>query len=156
MIENKVYIYALIDPDTNNIRYIGKTIYPQLRYSEHLNKKCSNKHKDNWIALLKKNNKVPIFKIMEVINSDDWKEREKYYIKLYKNTLVNLSEGGNGGFHSDDANKKRSLKLKGKPTNRLTKGFTGGKHTKKIKTQNIQCIARSSSMEQRHKMEINY
>lgn len=48
-----VYIYGLTDPITEEIRYIGKSIRPTERLSNHCNEK-SNCHRSNWIQSLKK------------------------------------------------------------------------------------------------------
>ena len=48
------FIYALKDPRTNIIRYIGKANEPYKRYKKHLNKcRDKNTHKRNWINSLK-------------------------------------------------------------------------------------------------------
>lgn len=45
-----VFIYALSDPRTNQIRYIGKANNPYNRYSNHYNSaRDKNTHKRNWI-----------------------------------------------------------------------------------------------------------
>ena len=46
------FIYALIDPRTNEIRYVGKSNMPNIRYKAHIrNRKQNNTHKNNWINL---------------------------------------------------------------------------------------------------------
>lgn len=39
----KVYIYALSDPETGEIRYVGKTNKPDRRYNQHLEMRCGVK-----------------------------------------------------------------------------------------------------------------
>ena len=39
--EKKTYIYGLIDPRNNNIRYVGKANKPNNRYESHI-KECLN------------------------------------------------------------------------------------------------------------------
>ena len=44
------YIYILIDPFTNQIRYVGKANNPKERYKNHKNRcRDKNTHKRNWI-----------------------------------------------------------------------------------------------------------
>lgn len=98
-------IYTLIDPKTNLVRYVGQTTKKlEQRLSAHINKakNSSNKttHKNTWIKSLINENLRPIIKLVEVVSDDEWKEKEKYYIKKYKEfgfDLLNLSEGGDSG-----------------------------------------------------------
>lgn len=94
----KNFIYALSDPDTNEIRYIGKTDNPTRRYKAHLADK-SRCHKVYWIQSLIKCGKKPIMIILEEIEKDsNWEDREKYWIEYYKNNnLVNMTDGGDQG-----------------------------------------------------------
>ncbi|MFN7301685.1 MAG: NUMOD1 domain-containing DNA-binding protein [Bacteroidota bacterium] len=90
------YIYALIDPLTNNIRYIGKTVNLASRYSFHVNDK-SNTYKVNWIKSLQTQNLKPIMVVIDKCKYS-WQDREKFWIahfkKMYK--LTNLTAGGDG------------------------------------------------------------
>jgi hypothetical protein len=93
---NNIKIYKLIDPITNEIRYIGKTKNVLLkRYNEHISraKQEHDSHVYCWIKKLLKDNLKPIIKLVEECNEDDWEEREKYWISFYPN-LTNISKGG--------------------------------------------------------------
>lgn len=51
---DKVYIYSLEDPETGEIRYVGKANNIKSRFYGHLNEKGGkNTHKKNWINFLK-------------------------------------------------------------------------------------------------------
>lgn len=89
----KFYIYALIDPNTNETFYIGRSKHPKQRYNQHINHtknlpenddeymyrlvgispwekkflKSSNPNKDKRIAALLENGQKPIVKII-----DEW------------------------------------------------------------------------------------
>ena len=55
--------------------------------------------------------------IIDIININEWSEKEKYWIKYYKDkgcNLTNLTEGGDGGNFGDKINKLISEKLKGR------------------------------------------
>ena len=53
----KVKIYALINPNTKEIRYIGKTANTlNTRLYQHLKDTNCNTHKFKWINSLKKQN----------------------------------------------------------------------------------------------------
>lgn len=89
------YLYYLIDPNTNLVRYIGITYRPKQRYKEHINdaKKLKN-HKANWINSLLIKNQKPIFKI--VCETQDKNEILKHEIKHITNNqnLTNSTSGG--------------------------------------------------------------
>jgi len=54
-------IYVLIDPETNQIRYVGKANNVSERYRAHLNKARKHQiHKKNWIESLKRKKLKPI------------------------------------------------------------------------------------------------
>lgn len=48
------FIYALCDPDTEEVRYIGKSNSTRRRYSDHINECRTNRksHKISWIKSL--------------------------------------------------------------------------------------------------------
>lgn len=93
-----IYIYGLKDPRNNEIRYVGKSINPTLRYSEHIHEKKTNKEKMEWLKDLSDNGAKPELVILETIGEDvDWQEREKYWIAFgYESNwrLTNIASGG--------------------------------------------------------------
>lgn len=93
----EIKIYGLLDPRTNNIRYVGQTKRDlSVRLSRHiLDKPKCNNHKYNWICSLKNENLKPIIIELEICNDTNWKERERYWIGQYNN-LTNLTAGGEG------------------------------------------------------------
>jgi len=94
-----ISIYELIDPETNESRYIGKTKNIQRRFKEHCY--CgSKKHKtrvNNWIKSLNKKDLKPILNIIDEVNEDGWKFWEMWWIELYKGWGINLYNHTNGG-----------------------------------------------------------
>lgn len=96
-----VYIYALIDPLDNQIRYIGKTVDMEARYRHHVYSNHKPKtHKEKWIASLRANFLKPQYVILEECTEETWEEKEKYYIAYYKglanSKVTNLTAGGEG------------------------------------------------------------
>lgn len=90
-------IYKLLDPDTMEIRYIGKTIQPLWkRLSAHIVKAKRNRtsHISCWIHSLVEQGKRPVIQLIE--ETDNWIEREQFYISQYPN-LCNHSIGGESG-----------------------------------------------------------
>ena len=111
-----LYIYALIDPITNEIRYIGKSHNPKQRLNHHVfNSKHKKTHKECWIYGLLQKNIRPKLIIIEECNEYNWVEREKFHISQYDN-LTNLTEGGEGqvGYkHSERTKQHMSENRKG-------------------------------------------
>jgi hypothetical protein len=93
----EIRIYALIDPQTNEVRYVGKTKRAlRIRLRAHINDNPKhNTHKFNWIKKLKSQGFEPIIIELEVCNENNWIEREKYWIRQYCN-LTNMTTGGEG------------------------------------------------------------
>ncbi|MDE2095788.1 MAG: helix-turn-helix domain-containing protein [Patescibacteria group bacterium] len=95
-----VFIYALVDPFTYLIRYIGKTEQePKKRLWEH----CIDKsitYRTNWIRQVISKGKRPLLIILQVLSSeDDWKRAEIRWIKRGRNwgwPLTNCTSGGDG------------------------------------------------------------
>lgn len=98
----KYVIYALIDPNTDEIRYIGYTYNLRKRYNEHYypSKLEGNTHKNNWIkSLLKEGKKAKIEIICEYDNADILPQAEKMWISNYRILgcdLTNTTDGGDG------------------------------------------------------------
>lgn len=80
-------IYALRDPQTNKIRYIGRSFDIQDRYRQHLSPSNFN-NKTSWIFELRKMGLFPILEIIEQIPRtlalSSITEREKFWIKHYR------------------------------------------------------------------------
>ena len=92
------YIYALLDPRDNEVRYIGKTINPKRRLVEHLNdSKREYNYRAMWIKSLLKENLKPLIKFLKICPLSDFVKYETEYIQLYKNgKLTNSDETGQG------------------------------------------------------------
>lgn len=96
----KYIIYGLTDPDTQEVRYIGKSTSGMKRPLEH--KKPSNlkvqSHKVNWIKSLISVNKMYGIIVLESTSApEELDAREIYWISEYKNRGVNLTNGTDGG-----------------------------------------------------------
>lgn len=117
------YIYKLIDPKTNEIKYIGQTDNIKRRYNDHIsssfneNSDSYNTYKARWIRKLKSKYLLPIIEIVEECDSLEQSNiRERYYIekltiegyKLTNSYITDVTE-----FSSHTRNKMSSAK-KGK------------------------------------------
>ena len=109
----KNYIYSLSDPDTNEVRYIGKTNNLKRRLSKHLSNSelNSGNHKSNWIISLLRNNKLPIMDIIDEFDeTNDINFYEIFYISLFKTWGFNLTNQTNGGDGTFDWTGKKHKK----------------------------------------------
>lgn len=97
-----ISIYTLIDPITNEVRYVGKTTNLSKRLNRHINesKKSTTSHKKAWIKGLLKNGLKPKLEVIdEILENDDWKFWEIYWIEQLRAwgfKLTNETEGGDG------------------------------------------------------------
>jgi hypothetical protein len=76
---NLTFIYALCDPRTLEVRYVGKADNPYKRYCRHLIDK-ENTHKVTWIQSLLKEGLLPIRQILEECDMSVWADRERNWI----------------------------------------------------------------------------
>lgn len=134
------YIYALIDPRTREVRYIGKSVDPLRRLDCHLDDKDSSLRKSRW---LKKLGERPILKILESGVGSSWIESERWWIKFYREEvgadLTNLTDGGEGllgiRFSAESRAKmavRKGVKLSAEIKDRISKslkGHPGHKHS---------------------------
>jgi hypothetical protein len=117
-LQDTIYIYSLCDPNTTEIKYIGKTNNIKSRYKGHVRFNSKNGYKKNWIDKLKKNNQKPIIEVIDEVSSLEWRFWEKYWIsqcKAWGFKLTNLTEGGDGMCGASlELRKKMSESRKGK------------------------------------------
>lgn len=127
-------IYVLIDPRTNEIRYVGRTLQKlNNRLKQHLRAKDKS-HRVNWIKSLTLLEICPEIKLIDVACTwNDCLLLEQYYINKYKLScnLTNMTDGGDGsmGFtHSDETKHKMSKFAKVR--------FTDAQEREKLKISN--------------------
>jgi hypothetical protein len=85
------WVYALIDPRDNQVKYIGKSINPKARLREHIYK-CKFEHteKGNWVKKLLSLSLEPQMKLLKEAQHTEIPYWEEYYIKHYKSFGINL------------------------------------------------------------------
>ena len=108
-------IYTLEDPDTGEIRYIGKTVKPlKSRLTGHIyTARKVNNHRCNWIKSIIKRGKKPVIKFLDACNWDESQSLETYWIFQFKSwgySLVNATDGGEGNLGLK-LSKERKYKL---------------------------------------------
>lgn len=143
MDDRKIWIYGLIDPRNNEVKYVGKTFRLERRFKDHLNEK-GNTLKTAWIKKLKKLNLIPELFILDETNIEKCDDLEIYWIcqmKTWGFSLKNMTNGGNGSYgikpwnkglkgvfhHTDESKNKMSEKRKG------LKIWLGKNHTEESK-----------------------
>lgn len=118
--QGKVYIYALVDPFTDEIRYIGKSVRPRERLTNQCNER-SNTHRCHWIQSVMAKGKRPIQIILEELPADaDWQAAEKRWIAHGREQGWPLTNGTDGGDGVPG--------LSGESKERMLKTWTGRKH----------------------------
>lgn len=107
-------IYALVDPFTDKVRYVGFTrIKVSSRFSQHKHealKKERQTHVYNWFRSCVDKGKLPTYNILEdEIPIEDWEHRESYWISKFPD-LTNQKPGG-AGVHTNtnSLNRKASI-----------------------------------------------
>ena len=92
------FIYRLIDPRTNETRYIGQTDNLKRRYNDHvcdclnIKNKTYHTHKSNWIRSLISNDLLPVIEVIEECDGLEQSNiREKYHIEKFHNEGCKLT-----------------------------------------------------------------
>lgn len=116
----KYKIYTLNDPDTNEIKYVGKTTQSlKKRLAQHIRETYRfSTYKGNWVKSLLFKGKLPIIEVLDESNNN-WQELESYWItqlKAWGFKLTNMTDGGDGNNNqvfSKETLQRKSLALKG-------------------------------------------
>lgn len=154
----KGYIYGLIDPRDEQIKYIGQTIKRvEERLREHIkyvrnNPKVTNK-RTTWIRKLDELKLIPKCIILEEVEFDNYFEFdfwESFYIQLFLQWGFELKNGTTGGKSGRFTAKRNPMSDDQKERQRKTllEGFSSGR----IKPKNL---GKKMSEEQKKKLSIN-
>lgn len=132
-----VFIYGLVDPRTEQVRYIGQTKDIKRRLRNHLNdaKRGVRSHKFSWIRKLITSGVKPKITVIEKCNGSIADEREQYWISYYREKEVGLTNQTDGGFgvrgyvRTDEEKRTISKRMKG------NKHGLGNVHTEEYKRE---------------------
>lgn len=95
-----VFIYALCEPGTRRVRYIGKTHEPADRLRAHmLVTSTKHTHVGHWLAMLKESGQQPEMVIIRSVPLSEWQHAEQWFIRNARALgcrLCNASIGGEG------------------------------------------------------------
>lgn len=97
------FIYALSDPRTDEVRYVGQTAeQPETRLRKHTwpsTLRRERNHRTKWVNSLIADGVQPKIEVVEVVSEDQKDEAERFYIAYFRSLgfqLVNQQEGGEG------------------------------------------------------------
>lgn len=112
-------IYALGEPDTREIRYIGKTVRIARRYRDHITESPKKKtHLGNWLRKVLSRGEKPVLTRLCEVPDELGSQAEMLFIKLARDggmNLVNSTDGGEGITMTPEIRSKIGDKNRGRP-----------------------------------------
>lgn len=132
------YIYCLIDPDTDQVRYVGKANDVLKRYKQHLRENRRSYPVYSWITSLKQKGQTPIVASLSRVLMSAWEEVESLWIEVYRRKgapLLNLTAGGDGTTNPFQIDGKRGelARLKHRVSINISKGYGTEKTRAKLR-----------------------
>ena len=98
--KRKAYIYGLVCPISNRIRYVGKSVNPYERLKTHLNDARNSKlsKKAQWINDLSKSNEKPSIVILAEVYDENSEGAECDFIELFSEYSSDLTNSTKAAF----------------------------------------------------------
>lgn len=132
-VRSNVIVYALVEPATMEIRYIGKTVRGVQRILEHTQGATMAREqtwKARWIRDLLRRGLTPIVQVLSCcVREEDLDACEIAWIafgRAERWPLTNLTDGGEGALHpSKETIEKRRMSMMGHPTTAETRAKIG-------------------------------
>ena len=112
-------IYALRDPRDRSVRYVGATAHMKGRWKVHFYQgpmEAKQVAKAAWVLFLRTIGQRPIMEVLEEVDAESWKDRERFWIKFLE-PIYNIQPGGTGKGHRKSAETRRKMSdaQKGRP-----------------------------------------
>jgi hypothetical protein len=150
--EKIIYIYELIDPISNETKYIGQSVKPKNRYNRHISDaNKNNKNCKQWIKNLLDNNQKPLLNIIDSCTEENADTFEIMYISLYKSwgcELLNIELGGQKKRVISEATRRKiSETLKGQKQSQETKDKRRATLKETWKSPELRELKRKQSIE---------
>lgn len=122
-------IYALHDPRTGQVRYVGMSEHPIRRLTEHLkpSRLAAKTHKNSWIKSLLRIGLKPTLSILEIVEMGTWQDTERRWIAAFGKSLTNGAEGGRGGGLTPEVRAKIGASHRGRVVSEETRKRIGQK-----------------------------
>jgi len=108
---SNVHIYALCEPATGDVRYVGKATNSTSRLKAHLNDRGDTR-RARWIRALRAQNLVPHLLVLESVTADNWQSAERRWIAHYRGQGVDLTNHTSGGEGLQNATEDTRAKLR--------------------------------------------
>jgi predicted GIY-YIG superfamily endonuclease len=106
------FIYALTDPRTDAVAYVGITSNAYERFKQHIGRRGANGKKHIWILQLQNEKVMPAMRILETVETEEVaREREEYWIRYYTERgtqLANLQHYASEQTHNEKPGKSRA------------------------------------------------
>lgn len=114
------FIYALCEPGTRTVRYIGKSNDPKarLRYGHLLESIHLTTHLGRWLQRVVRDGRTPSLVVLSEVPKKLWKREERLYIanaRMLGMDLVNATDGGEGITQTRETRKKIGDANRGRP-----------------------------------------
>ena len=88
--DSTINIYAMVDPRTSTVKYIGESRDIAKRYERHI---CETKVLRSWVSELKKLKLQPDLYILESTTQEKSRQKEQYWIERFGlSNLLNIKE----------------------------------------------------------------
>lgn len=100
-------VYYLVDPETQQVRYVGISVDPVRRYSGHVKTKATG-HSANWIRSLTLRGLLPVLRIAAWVQDTEEAKRVEIALIARHQNLTNMSSGGEGGSGVWFSNERRT------------------------------------------------
>ena len=95
--QGRYAIYALCEPGTETVRYVGQSSCPERRFKAHCrgDKSARQTRRHNWLSSLADQGKVPEMFVLDW--SDDWDRAERFWVSVFRQAGYSLVNGNEGG-----------------------------------------------------------
>lgn len=114
----KAYIYGLVDPRNQQLRYVGVTKAPERRRRAHRCLQHTADRRASWLKALRKQGLKAEWFVIEEVDESEWQEAERFWISYFRYIgaeLFNHVDGGRGTLNpTAEVRAKISAKAKGR------------------------------------------
>jgi hypothetical protein len=131
-VESTISIYALCDPRSGSIKYVGKTFDPLYRLQQHLwpCHVARTTPKAIWLRALVAQGLKPELVVLQTVPTPEWGTAERRWIEHLRaegHNLLNGTSGGPGGYAESRWQRQRT---KGPVARNTASGVLGVVHTR--------------------------